>query len=215
MTVLLPVTRYLQIFRQSWFSGVLSVLFLSIALIMLRIDTQQARTHTASLEIVGRIHANIQHLTIVSPEALRGNEQAFVQLRNNLDQLNHYATLLQYGGEYQRETLPAIAELLPADLFKTFRNTLRIKENRARQILESREALVSLAEILKRVDLVNHGLQKKVAGILCRTDTDRARIQPGSSSRNRKNSCPVHYRQCPFSDRGRVPGFQPGGSAVS
>lgn len=98
MTVLLPVTRYLQIFRQSWFSGVLSVLFLSIALIMLRIDTQQARTHTASLEIVGRIHANIQHLTIVSPEALRGNEQAFVQLRNNLDQLNHYATLLQYGG---------------------------------------------------------------------------------------------------------------------
>lgn len=162
MTVLLPVTRYLQIFRQSWFSGVLSVLFLSIALIMLRIDTQQARTHTASLEIVGRINANIQHLTIVSPEALRGNEQAFVQLRNNLDQLNHYATLLQYGGEYQRETLPAIAELLPADLFKTFRNTLHIKENRARQILESREALVSLAEILKRVDLVNHGLQKKL-----------------------------------------------------
>lgn len=39
---------------------------------------------------------------------------------------------------------------------------MRIKENRARQILESREALVSLAEILKRVDLVNHGLQKKL-----------------------------------------------------
>lgn len=162
MTVLLPVTKYLQIFRQSWFSGVLSVLFLSIALIMLRIDAQQARTHTASLEMVGRIHAGIQHLSIVSPEALRGNEQAFVQLRSNLDQLNHYLTLLQYGGEYQREILPAIAELLPADLLKTFQNTLRIKENRARQILESREALVSLAEILKRVDLVNHGLQKKL-----------------------------------------------------
>ncbi len=162
MTVLLPVTKYLKIFRQSWFSGVLSVLFLSVALIILRIDTQQARTHTDSLEMIGRIHASIQHLTIVSPEALRGNEQAFVQLRNNLDQLNHYATLLQYGGEYQRKTLPAVAELLPADLFKTFQNTLRIKENRARQILESREALVNLAEILKRVDLVNHGLQRKL-----------------------------------------------------
>lgn len=162
MTVLLPVTRYLQIFRRSWLPGALSVLFLLIALIMLRVDTQQARNHTASLEVIGRIHTSIQHLVIISREALRGNEQAFVQLRNNLDQLNHYSTLLQYGGEYQRETIPAVAELLSADLFKSFQNTLRTKENQARQILESREVLINLAEILKRVDLVNNGLQKKL-----------------------------------------------------
>ncbi|WP_292979246.1 methyl-accepting chemotaxis protein [Nitrosomonas sp.] len=162
MTVLLPLTKYLQIFRQSWFSGALSVLFLLIALILLRVDTQQARSHTTSLEVVGHLHTQIQHLAIVSREALRGNEQAFVQLRNNLDQLNYYSSLLQYGGEYQRESLPAVADLLPGDLFKDFQNTLRTKENRARQILESREALVNLAEILKRVDLVNHSLQKKL-----------------------------------------------------
>lgn len=162
MTVLFPITRYLQIFRRSWFLGVLSVLFLLIALIMLRIDTQQVRNHTASLEVVGRIHADIQHLAIISREALRGNEQAFVQLRNNLEQLKRYAALLQYGGEYQQETISAVAEQLSPDLFKSFQSTLHTKENQARQILESREVLVNLAEILKQVELVNNNLQKKL-----------------------------------------------------
>lgn len=101
MTVLLPVTKYLQIFRQSWFMGALFVLFLLITLILLRIDSQQMRSHTASLEVIGRIHTDSQHLVIVSREALRGSEQAFVQLRTNLDQLEQYSTLLQRGGEYQ------------------------------------------------------------------------------------------------------------------
>ncbi|MCC6917002.1 MAG: methyl-accepting chemotaxis protein [Nitrosomonas sp.] len=162
MTVLLPVTKYLQIFRQSWFMGALFVLFLLITLILLRIDSQQMRSHTASLEVAGRIHTDSQHLVIVSREALRGNEQAFIQLRTNLDQLGQYSTLLQHGGEYRHETLPAIAEQLPADLFKNFQNTLHMKENRARQILESRKALTGLAEILKRVDSVNHSLQMKL-----------------------------------------------------
>ncbi|BBL35205.1 hypothetical protein Nstercoris_01467 [Nitrosomonas stercoris] len=162
MTVLLPVTRYLQIFRRSWLSGGLFILFLLMALIMLRIDTQQMRTHTDSLELIGRVHTDIQQLFIVSREALRGNEQAFIQLRNNLDQLNRYSDVLQYGGEYQQKTIPAIAELLSADLFKSFQNTLRTKENQTRQILGSREVLINLAEILKRVDLVNDNLQKKL-----------------------------------------------------
>lgn len=162
MTVLLPVTRYLQIFRRSWLSGGLFILFLLMALIMLRIDTQQMRTHTDSLELIGRVHTDIQQLFIVSREALRGNEQAFIQLRNNLDQLNRYSNVLQYGGEYQQKTIPAIAELLSTDLFKAFQNTLRTKENQTRQILGSREVLINLAEILKRVDLVNDSLQKKL-----------------------------------------------------
>lgn len=162
MTVLLPVTRYLQIFRRSWLSGGLFILFLLMALIMLRIDTQQMRTHTDSLELIGRVHTDIQQLFIVSREALRGNEQAFIQLRNNLDQLNRYSNVLQYGGEYQQKTIPAIAELLSTDLFKSFQNTLRTKENQTRQILGSREVLINLAEILKRVDLVNDSLQKKL-----------------------------------------------------
>ncbi|MXS86481.1 methyl-accepting chemotaxis protein [Nitrosomonas sp. HPC101] len=162
ITVLLPVTRYLQIFCRSWLPGVLSALFLLTALIMLRIDTQQARNHTASLEIIGRIHTSIQHMAIISREALRGNEQAFIQLHNNLDQLNHYSTLLQYGGEYQRESIPAVAELLSADLFKSFQNALRTRENQVRQILESREVLINLAEILKRIDLVNASLQRRL-----------------------------------------------------
>lgn len=162
MTVLFPITKYLQKFRRSWLLGALSVLFLMVALIMLRIDAQQVRNHTASLEVVGRIHTGIQHLAIISREALRGNEQAFVQLRNNLDQLNRYSALLQDGGAYQQETIPAVAEQIPAELFKSFQNTLRIRENQARQILESREILVNLAEILKQVELVNNSLQKKL-----------------------------------------------------
>lgn len=162
MTVLPSVTRYLQIFRTPRFPGVLSVLFLLAALIILRIDSQQVRNHTASLEVAGRIHTNIQHLAIISREALRGNEQAFVQLRNNLEQLNRFSTLLQQGGEYQQETIPAIAEQLPADLLKTFQNTLHTKENQVRQILGSREVLVNLAEILKQVEQVNGSLQKKL-----------------------------------------------------
>jgi twitching motility protein PilJ len=162
MTVLLPVTRYLQIFRRSWLPGGLFILFLLMLLIIVRVDIQQMRTHTASLEVIGRIHTDIQHLVIISREALRGNEQAFIQLHSKLDQLNHYSSLLQHGGEYQQETIPVIAELLTTDLFKSFQNTLRTKENQTRQILGSREVLINLAEILKRLGLVNDSLQKKL-----------------------------------------------------
>ena len=162
MTALLPVSRYLQLFRRSWFCGVLFILFLSIALILLRADTQHIRSHSAYLEIIGRIHTHIQHLVITSREALRGNEQAFVQLQNNLGQLNYYAALLQQGGEYQQETISTVTALLPDDLFKTFRNTWQIKENRIHLLLKSREALINLSEIIRQINSTNTLLQQKL-----------------------------------------------------
>lgn len=156
------VFKHLRISHQSWLWGVLFVLLLLTTLILLRTDTQYTRNHSAYREIIGRTHTHIQHLVITSREALRGNELAFVQLRNNLDQLNHYSTLLQYGGQYQHETLSPLTELLPTDLFRTFQNTWRMKENQVRLILESREALVKLAEITKQIDSTSHILQKKL-----------------------------------------------------
>lgn len=159
---LLPVSRYLKIFRQSWLSGVLFILFLSIALVMLRVDMYHSRNHSSYLEIIGRIHAHTQNLVIASREALRGDKSAFIRLQGNLDQLNRYSVLLQHGGTFQRETFPAITELLRVDLLGAFPNAWYAQENRIRLLLKNQEALVGLVEILKRIDSTNNVLQEKL-----------------------------------------------------
>lgn len=99
---LIPVLKYLQISRQTWLLGVAFSLFTLIALITLRADSQHTHNHSVYREIIGDFSIHVQRLAIVSQETLWGNELAFAQLRESLDQLNHYSTTLQRGGRLSR-----------------------------------------------------------------------------------------------------------------
>jgi twitching motility protein PilJ len=160
--VLVPVLKYLQISRQTWIFGITFVLFLLITLIMLRADAQHTRNHLAYMKIIGGVHIHAQRLAIASQETLRGDGHAFAQLRDSLDQLNHYLSLLQRGGQYRGQSVSALVELIPVDLFQAFQSVWRIQENKILLLLESQEQLVRLAEIVRQIDATNTRLQKSL-----------------------------------------------------
>lgn len=165
MDTLLPISRYLNIFRQSWFSGALFILLVLTALAVLYIDIQDKRHRVLYTETIGHMHEYTQYLALTSRKVMSADKTAFERLQKDWDQLKQYSNLLQHGGTHREEMMPALSEWLSGSELETFQETLHAQEKRIRLILENENTLISLTETIKQIDNINDELQKKLRGL--------------------------------------------------
>ena len=145
---------------KTWLFGGLFTLFLLIVLIAMTMSIQQTKQNAAYQEISSRIQIHSQRLTKASQQTMSGNETAFAQLQQSREKLNSYMTLLIQGGTYRNTHISPISDGPPASHLDSYRSSWLNEDKKVIQILKSKDMLVSLGNIVKRINSANNQLLK-------------------------------------------------------
>ena len=143
---------------KTWLFGGLFTLFLLIVLIAMTMSIQQTKQNAAYQEISSRIQIHSQRLTKASQQTMSGNETAFAQLQQSREKLNSYMTLLIQGGTYRSTHISPISDGPPASHLDSYRSSWLNEDKKVIQILKSKDMLVSLGNVVKRINSANNQL---------------------------------------------------------
>jgi twitching motility protein PilJ len=146
--------------KKTWIFGSLFTLFLLIVLVTMTMSIQQTKQNAAYQEISSRIQIHSQRLTKASQQTMSGNETAFAQLQQSREKLNNYMTLLVQGGAYRNTNISPINDGPPASHLDSYHNNWLNEDKKVIQILKSKDMLVSLGNIVKRINSANNQLLK-------------------------------------------------------
>ncbi len=145
---------------KTWLFGGLFTLFLLIVLIAMTMSIQQTKQNAAYQEISSRIQIHSQRLTKASQQTMSGNEAAFAQLQQSREKLNSYMTLLIQGGTYRSTHISPISDGAPASHLDSYLSSWLNEDKKVIQILKSQDMLVSLGNVVKRINSANNQLLK-------------------------------------------------------
>ncbi len=145
---------------KTWIFGGLFTLFLLTVLIAMTMSIQQTKQNAAYQEISSRIQIHSQRLTKASQQTTSGNEAAFAQLQQSREKLNSYMTLLIHGGAYRNTHISPISDGPPASHLDSYRNSWLNEDKKVVQILKSKDMLISLGNVLKKINSANKQLLK-------------------------------------------------------
>lgn len=167
---MLMLFKGLNIHYLTRIAGLVFIVLLLASLFMLHSGSQHARQHSAYLKIIMQIYHHIGQLNIdAAPQRTneRTNEveRSYTKWQESMNQLSQHARLLNRGGQFQGNEIKPVIELLPAEVFESFEQQWRITEINLQSALASRDLLITMAELEKRVHAIHHGLQNKLQAL--------------------------------------------------
>lgn len=147
-----------MIATRTWVFFGLFIFFLLVVLVAMVINFQQTREKAAYQEISNRIQIHSQRLTKASQQTLSGNEAAFVQLQQSREKLHNFITLLVQGGTYGDMHLAPVSDGLSVSHLDNYRNHWQTEDKKVSQILKSKDSLIHLATVVKKITIANKQL---------------------------------------------------------
>lgn len=147
---------------KTWIFGGLFTLFLLIVLVAMTISIQQTKQNAAYQEISSRIQIHNQRLTNASQQTMSGNEAAFTQLQQSREKLNSFMALLVQGGTYRNTHISPISDGPPASHLVNYRNYWLTEDKKVVQILKSKDTLVNLGNVVKKINTTNNQLLRLI-----------------------------------------------------
>lgn len=147
---------------RTWIFGGLFTFFLLIVLAAMTISIQQIKQDAVYQEISNRIQIHSQRLTTASQQTMSGNEAAFIELQQSREKLNYYLTLLAQGGTYRNTHISPISDGPSASHLDIYRNYWQAEDNKVVQIIKSKDTLVNLGNVVKKINAANNQLLKLI-----------------------------------------------------
>ncbi|GJL71005.1 MAG: chemotaxis protein [Nitrosomonas sp.] len=157
-----PSSSSAIVFIRTWIFGGLFTFFLLIVLAAMTISMQQAKQNAVYQEIFSRIQIHSQRLTIASQQTISGNEIAFAQLQQSREKLHHYMALLVQGGTYRDTHISPMSDGPSASQLHNYRNYWLAENKKVEQILKSKDTLVNLGNVVKKINAANNQLLKLI-----------------------------------------------------
>lgn len=147
---------------KTWIFGGLFTLFLIIVLAAMTTSIQQVKQNAVYQEITGRIQIHSQRLTKASQQTMSGNEAAFAQLQQSREKLHQYMTLLVQGGSYRNTYISPISDGPPASRLDNYRNYWLAENKKVAQVIKSKDTMVNLGNVVKKINAANNQLLKLI-----------------------------------------------------
>lgn len=147
---------------RTWIFCGLFTFFLLIVLAAMTISNQQIKQDAVYQEISNRIQIHSQRLTTASQQTMSGNEAAFTQIQQSREKLNYYLTLLAQGGTYRNTHISPISDGPSASHLDIYRNYWQAEDKKVVQIIKSKDTLVNLGNVVKKINAANNQLLKLI-----------------------------------------------------
>ncbi|MBA2483717.1 MAG: methyl-accepting chemotaxis protein [Nitrosomonas sp.] len=158
------------VLSKTWTYGGLFILSLLIVLVTMAVSIQQTKQNAAHREISNRIQIHSQRLAKASQQTMSGNVIAFEQLAQSQEKLNSYMSILFQGGVYHNTHLSPISEGPPATHLEIYRNNWLAENKKVVQILNNKDTLIKLGNIVKKINAANNQLLRLIDRLTARME---------------------------------------------